>query len=77
MLPDLRDYRPHTPPPVKRLDYATNWKLNSKTLLGRPELWSKGMTVYQKGEAGPQVDKVSVGKDGVGFAELLVDETHD
>lgn len=32
---------------------------------------------YQEGELRPEIDEVTVGEDGVGLAELVVDEAHD
>lgn len=32
---------------------------------------------HEEGEIGPEVDEVSVGEDGIGLAQLLIDQIHN
>lgn len=36
----------------------------------------EGKQTYEVGEFGPQVDEIAVRKNGIGLAELFVDEVH-
>jgi hypothetical protein len=75
--------RLHHPPfrchPRRRTRRASNPALPRRDSRGSGgERWGreKGRRVYQEGELRPEVHEVAVCEDGVGLAELLVDQRH-
>lgn len=42
--------------------------------------WKDGKRVdgeYEEGEIGPEINEVTIGEDGIGFAEFFINEAHD